>query len=72
MIKTQTKTFKLDLNKLLAKAGRNAGAVARKVALRTYTKIVQESPVDSEEIARRIWDVGINNEDLTRTASRQW
>ena len=64
MIKAKTKTFKLDLNKVLAKAGENASLVARKIALETYSKIVQKSPVDTGRL-RGNWNVGINNEDTT-------
>ena len=62
MIKAQTKTFKLDLNSLLNKCGVNAEAVARKIALETYSRVVKKSPVDSGRL-RGNWNVGINNAD---------
>lgn len=54
--------FNVDLNKVLKKAGKNASAIARKIALELYTKVVEKSPVDSGRL-RGNWNIGINNID---------
>lgn len=64
MISADLSTFKIDLSKVLAKAGNNASAIARKIALETYTNVVMKSPVDSGRL-RGNWNVGINNVDFT-------
>ena len=56
--------FNVNLDKILKKAGDNASAIARKVALELYTKVVQKSPVDSGRL-RGNWNVGLNGVDNT-------
>lgn len=64
MIAANTTEFKIDLNKILEKAGENASAIARKIALETYTKVVMKSPVDTGRL-RGNWNIGINMTDVT-------
>jgi hypothetical protein len=54
-----SRQFDDNLNRILKKAGTNASAIARKVALELYTKVVVKSPVDSGRL-RGNWNVGIN------------
>jgi hypothetical protein len=54
-----SRQFDDNLNKILKKAKGNASAIARKVALELYTKVVVKSPVDSGRL-RGNWNVGIN------------
>lgn len=59
---SQSVQFNVDLNRILKKAGDNATAIAKKVALELYSKVVQKSPVDSGRL-RGNWNVSINSID---------
>jgi Bacteriophage HK97-gp10, putative tail-component len=61
-------SFSLNLKKLADKAGNNADAVVKKIALDVLSTIVNKSPVDTGRF-RGNWQLGVGSVDSTITSA---
>ena len=61
-------TFALDLSKAIEKAVAQQETIARKIAISTFQKVIEMSPVDTGRF-RANWNCSIGSADLSTSAS---